>query len=50
MTSRRVANSYIWEEMMKDIEIYIDNKEITIEELGLLLDCYYRIGVVNPPH
>ena len=33
--------------MMKDVESQLKNNKFTLRDLTLMLDCYYKVGMLN---
>ena len=42
---RRIANNDIWLQMLEDVLVLLP--QINLVELGILLDCYFKIGLIN---
>lgn len=43
-----MANHKLWELMQNDLELQLDS--LDLKELSMILDCYYKTGIVNQEH
>ncbi len=50
LTERKIKNEYIWMPLFKDVNGLIDDQELSLKEISLIQDCYYKNGAIEPNH